>query len=1360
MIPNDRQIHIQLFISRPDGTTWENVSDYVSFIEVELGDVSRIGTGLSGVDGVARQLTFRLIDDSNNFSPTDQTSPWNQFDGEYAPLLYPYREVQLKAAVTAPGGTPSTWTTLFHGYLGDEISVEGRTATCLCRDLSKRLQDCYIEETRQYGSAEGVALETVLQQILDDNLGTSEVILYCPVSPGYMVLKTDRSKVEYKSVWDALQDMVAQIGWFLGYRWDPNTSQFRLTLMEPPRTKTTPDVVLTAEDDIYVQELGTSDTDVRNAILVSCRDESTGKKITVTVEDAASIAKFGRRAMQIEEGDTSLITSQSEAEAMANVALSDLKDLSSTTRIDMPFLPELDVFAGIEIQNPRLSSTNDFFGVESVRHTIDFNGGAIRTAVIASGRIIGGRQRWLRMDTRPGSPGEPPYSETQLPPDTPVWDTCEFIRDVTLRWHPVARAIEYEIRRIDADWGTALGRVWHGTETTAVIAPQSRSETFYLRARDAGGRYSQISAVKTVTNATPSTPSQPTVQEFFSALWITINPVADNDIVSYNLYMTPVDDGGDPTGDTQVTTYLSAGRITYNASPGTRFRVEVAAADVLGEGSKSAPVYAETTDLDEITVPDWVREPIENISDKWIVDTDEDGNLIGLVRVEDGEQHSHIAVLADVFSIATPEGRRQIFVFDTADKKLYLMGDLIAEGLIRATEIQAELAKHLLLQAQLATIDEADVLWLRADKITVGGSAPGISLMKPEGARLWHFDGSLMSTDGTAPESGAVATLRPDGRFGGCVAVEVGTTNLCPSSVWEQGGLAGATGNPVSATNRIRTQLISASPSTQYTVSVQNYEVYRAAVVHEYRSDETWIQRTIYTPVDGVYTFTTHSDTGFVKLLALRNDDADLTPDDFHDMQPQLEQRSYPTSFVNGTRAAGKLEYKVTYGERGTLSWWMTGSSEAAYVTYVFDLNRSGSDINRIYQAPAPYAPDPEDQGVVWRCGSTYLRCVLPIDPGDWLDCSATWNKTTKCRTLTVYNHTQGVNNSVSADDADQLVFDDVLTYCGSTNRLADVRYDEVMYDPLHAATPEQIAAWYAMGAPFVDPDSAINADASPISAARGQVYIGEPGIAVANGAMIFVSGTFSHDQLGRLITAAVDRPLTTDPGGQKSVSAPVEISAARGAEIYKGKLNVWAGTGGAGDTRYIHDGRVTDDGIIGMDALKLTGTVAMENLPAHLLRTAPGVSGAVMYYARTPIVELGPKATMQLTFTTAMPYVPELLVIDRRGFLSDTLEFDNVSKTGFRITNTHENYWIRSYDNVSFFWIALCASHDPSTSSCDNCQEECQGDCQQYGCQDSCQTGVCQLTCQSDCQTACEGACQDTCMFSCQLPPPLTLWE
>ena len=112
MIPNDRQIHIQLFISRPDGTTWEDVSDYVSFIEVELGDVSRIGTGLSGVDGVARQLTFRLIDDENNLSPTDQTSPWNQFDEDYAPLLYPYREVQLKVA-DCSGGSHFT---LFHGF--------------------------------------------------------------------------------------------------------------------------------------------------------------------------------------------------------------------------------------------------------------------------------------------------------------------------------------------------------------------------------------------------------------------------------------------------------------------------------------------------------------------------------------------------------------------------------------------------------------------------------------------------------------------------------------------------------------------------------------------------------------------------------------------------------------------------------------------------------------------------------------------------------------------------------------------------------------------------------------------------------------------------------------------------------------------------------------------------------------------------------------------------------------------------------------------------------------------------------------------------------------------------------------------
>ena len=57
---------------------------------------------------------------------------------------------------------------------------------------------------------------------------------------------------------------------------------------------------------------------------------------------------------------------------------------------------------------------------------------------------------------------------------------------------------------------------------------------------------------------------------------------------------------------------------------------------------------------------------------------------------------------------------------DTQTQKIYVIGDLIAEGLIRATEVQAEVAKALLMQAELAVVDEADILKIDAQRIYVG----------------------------------------------------------------------------------------------------------------------------------------------------------------------------------------------------------------------------------------------------------------------------------------------------------------------------------------------------------------------------------------------------------------------------------------------------------------------------------------------------------------------------------------------------------------------------------------------------------------------------------------------------------------
>jgi len=524
-IAPERQIYADLLVGRPDGVTWESLKDYLASATVELGDISGVGTGQSGVDGVVRRASFVLRNDragipGDSFSPRDRNSAWNRFDvdgdgtPEYAPLLWPNREVILRVRIDGPVGQGTTavvddlgmadgatsvfalaarpvvegsetvafklpyrwtdyagktwaeltdrtwvdikeeqglargvdytidyeagtiafattpeagvfieakygyWATLFHGLLGDAIRTSGPTVECDARDLAKRLQDTYILTPREYGSEAGTPAETVIQQIIDDNLGPGEVTLYFPSgtasdprpiaeSPGFMVTPY---VVEYMSVWDAIQQVAAQFGWFLGYRWHPNTGRMQLILMEPPRNKdaSTADFHFSWEDDIYTQDLEITDRDIRNIVTVTFRNSATGERESVTVQDDTSIATYGPRAMQIEEGDASLIDTPEEAQRLANAALADLKDMTATTQLQMPLLPTLDVFSGIVVTDPRLSSTDDFYGVESVRHTLDFEARQFRTEAVAAGRVIGGHHRWLQKQTRPGQAAPPP----------------------------------------------------------------------------------------------------------------------------------------------------------------------------------------------------------------------------------------------------------------------------------------------------------------------------------------------------------------------------------------------------------------------------------------------------------------------------------------------------------------------------------------------------------------------------------------------------------------------------------------------------------------------------------------------------------------------------------------------------------------------------------------------------------------------------------------------------------------------------------------------------------------------------------------------------------------------------------------
>ena len=387
------------------------------------------------------------------------------------------------------------WYTLFHGLLGEhiEFDTQGFNVSCRASDFSKRLQDTYITEVREYGTEEGTSAEKVIQQILDDNLGLGFVQLHCPVSPGFMVRPY---QVEYQSVWDAIQDVARQIGWWIGYRRDETTNMFRLTLMEPPRDKdlTTADFVFD-RDTILTQALTISDLDIRNIVIVVYRNALTGERATYYIKDQASIDEYWPKAMQIEEDNTRLIDTPEEVERFARAALSDLKDLPALSRLTMPLLPQMDLFAGIKVINQRLSSTEDFYGVQSVRHSLDWDSNRFRTEVIASGKVIGAKTKWLEIETRPGA-GEPidygRLATMKTPPPPSNFAVAQVGARLVFSWVPVtSEPVTYEIRQ-GVDWENAQIVAQGIMSDKYEMTPVRGTNTYWIKSVSRSGNYSKI----------------------------------------------------------------------------------------------------------------------------------------------------------------------------------------------------------------------------------------------------------------------------------------------------------------------------------------------------------------------------------------------------------------------------------------------------------------------------------------------------------------------------------------------------------------------------------------------------------------------------------------------------------------------------------------------------------------------------------------------------------------------------------------------------------------------------------------------------------------------------------------------------
>ena len=200
---------------------------------------------------------------------------------------------------------------------------------------------------------------------------------------------------------------------------------------------------------------------------------------------------------------------------------------------------------------------------------------------------------------------------------------------------------------------------------------------------------------------------------------------------------------------------------------------------------------------------------------------------------------------------------------------------------------------------------------------------------KPEGAHLFHFDRSVISTDGTEPEDGAVYTLRPnEGKFSGAVAVEESTENLMVTegaglnlTTW-QIGLASVTqegewyrieqtgvGYAIRG-NINETALVDGDT---YTASIEVYNDNSSSV--EIKID--WCDlATFYVIQPGEKRrITATGSKTYDSMQRFMDIELDVVGDTLLFRNPQVEHKSFTTSFVDGSRAGGELTYQKQFSQ-------------------------------------------------------------------------------------------------------------------------------------------------------------------------------------------------------------------------------------------------------------------------------------------------------------------------------------------------------------------------------------------------------------------------------------------------------------
>lgn len=220
--------------------------------------------------------------------------------------------------------------------------------------------------------------------------------LWTPVSPSWNVYEWNEPPS--KSVLQALDDIVSQIGWRIRYRWHEARQQFRLALYNPAAFTNTAILATTGnytvDPVLEVRRMSQNVDDVRNVVAVeyyreAAKNNDGSRTINLAVStDTTSIARYGRRYCRVNVGGDSLINRVNEASNLTNRMRYDLSQPIAEMEIETLFddRPQVGDLVTIVSESASDAMAPKFFNLEtlegslvSLRHRV--GNGVARTTI-------------------------------------------------------------------------------------------------------------------------------------------------------------------------------------------------------------------------------------------------------------------------------------------------------------------------------------------------------------------------------------------------------------------------------------------------------------------------------------------------------------------------------------------------------------------------------------------------------------------------------------------------------------------------------------------------------------------------------------------------------------------------------------------------------------------------------------------------------------------------------------------------------------------------------------------------------------------------------------------------------------------